>query len=228
MQLVYITNARFPTRKAYGVNIIRTCESLARLGMEVTLFAPSYKRDGGADGIPCFSAHQEFKTQVIRTRIDGVTWGRLGFWVNRFVFLFHIFFSKSIGRPRGKVILTRDELSGWLLRRCGYTVFYDLHGFPPRKSRLWEKAIRDMSGIIVTSPSKVERVHALGVSPEKIVVAPNGFDPALFGFNANREALRVQLNLPRERKIAMYTGHLYDWKGVFVLAETAALLPQSE
>jgi glycosyltransferase involved in cell wall biosynthesis len=40
----------------------------------------------------------------------------------------------------------------------------------------------------------------------------------------SKEALRRELNLPLKKKIAMYTGHFYQWKGVEVLVQAASQL----
>ena len=226
MNFLYITNARFPTRKAYGVNITKTCEALAEKGAEVVLVAPLYRRDRGRDGISCFSEKKKFATRAIRPWIDGVTLGWSGYWINRIIFSFCALFIVSRHACGKKIILTRDELSGWLLRLFGYPVFFDLHGFPARKSWLWVRMMRAMTGLIVTSPAKVARCRdLLGVPVEKITVAPNGFDPALFNFQEDKIILRQRLGLPQTSPTVVYTGHLYDWKGAYVLADTAKLLP---
>ena len=226
MKIVYITNARFPTRKAYGINVVKTCEALAHAGAEVTLLAPSYRRDKLNDGISCFSADNTFTTHSIAPYIDAVVLGWFCFWINRVVFVAHILCAKEIGKTKEKIILTRDELSGWALTLLGHDVFYDLHGFPAHKKWLWARIVRGMTGIIVTSHSKIDRcTHLLGISREKIAVAPNGFDPALFDFDTEKSVLKEKLDLPKDKHIIMYTGGLYDWKGIFVLAEASALFP---
>ena len=46
-----------------------------------------------------------------------------------------------------------------------------------------------------------------------------------FKINASQEECRAKLGLPKEQKIVVYTGHLYDWKGAGTLAEAARFLP---
>ena len=228
MNFLYITNARFPTRKAYGVNIMKTCEALAEKGAEVVLIAPLYKRDSGRDGISCFSEKKKFATRPIRPWIDGVTLGWGGYWINRIIFSFCIFFIVGWYPRRERVILTRDELSGWMLRLFGHTVLFDLHGFPARKSWLWVRMMRAMTGLIVTSPAKVARCRdLLSIPVEKITVAPNGFDPSFFNFQEDKTTLRQHLGLPQMSPVVVYTGHLYDWKGVDILADAATFLPEA-
>ena len=58
-----------------------------------------------------------------------------------------------------------------------------------------------------------------------MIVARNGFDPILFLLKASPETVRKKLHIPSNRPIVLYTGHLYDWKGVYILAETARSMP---
>ena len=40
MKIIYITDARLPTEKAHGLQIMKTCEALVRAGHDVELIAP--------------------------------------------------------------------------------------------------------------------------------------------------------------------------------------------
>ena len=40
MKIFYVTNARLPTEKAHGLATVKLCEAFARLGADVTIFAP--------------------------------------------------------------------------------------------------------------------------------------------------------------------------------------------
>ena len=55
----------------------------------------------------------------------------------------------------------------------------------------------------------------------KIFVAPDGVDLEKFTINLNKEECRERFSLPQNKKIIMYTGHLYDWKGSDILLEAA-------
>jgi glycosyltransferase involved in cell wall biosynthesis len=47
-----------------------------------------------------------------------------------------------------------------------------------------------------------------------------------FQFDFNKNDLRRELNIPNDKPIVMYTGHLYDWKGADLLAESSKILPE--
>ncbi|MBI4114350.1 MAG: glycosyltransferase family 4 protein [Candidatus Niyogibacteria bacterium] len=223
MQIIYISKARLPTEKAYGTNMVKTCEALAKTGIEVTLLAPqtgnkSAQRDifSYYDIKPVFSVHQI-------PIIDAISmgWWRGGFWLNHLSFLARLL-AHNFGDKKETIILARDEIAALILTVKGFRVFYDMHGFPERKRWFWKIIMKRMDGIIATNEWKREQCASLFDIPrEKIIIAPNGFDPALFEIRGSRDELRKELGLPRDAIIVMYTGHLYDWKGAGVLLETA-------
>ncbi|MAG12677.1 hypothetical protein CL630_02575 [bacterium] len=225
MRIFYISNSRIPTEKAYGVSIMKTCAAFADGGAEVTLFAPKVKNTAGDDPFSFYNVSRSFVIQYIPT-FDTVTWGwRYGFLLNQLSFAIALFFSFS--PKKDDVIITRDEASGFLLSFKMAHVFYDMHGFPERKLWIWKMILRRMRGIITTNEWKAKECRIrLGIPEEKIIVARNGFDPDTFSMEGEQKTLRKKLRLPIGMPIVLYTGHLYDWKGVYVLAETAALMPQ--
>ena len=48
----------------------------------------------------------------------------------------------------------------------------------------------------------------------RIMYEPNAVDVDEFDSAVNKDEARRNLALPLDKKIAMYTGHLYGWKGV--------------
>lgn len=224
MRIIYITKARLPTEKAYGTNMVKTCEALAKAGVEVMLVVPKCGNKSAPDDIFSYYAIKNiFKVRYLPI-VDSISLGwDGGFWINHLSFLFAVFFT-DLGEKRECVILARDELAAFFLKMKGYRVYYDMHGFPERKRWFWEVIMRRMDGIIATNRWKVEQCAALfNIPKEKMVVAPNGFDAEAFKKNEGKEQLRRELDLPTGARIVLYTGHLYDWKGAGVLLETAHL-----
>ena len=65
-----------------------------------------------------------------------------------------------------------------------------------------------------------------GISENKILVAPDAVDLEKFDIKETQEECRKRLNLPLDKKIVLYTGHLYQWKGTSTLIEAARHLPK--
>lgn len=229
-KLLYIANVRLPTERAHGVQIMKMCEAFAREGTFVVELVLPRRRNHIPDdpfayyGIP--------KLFTVRTRyasdVSMITLGTLGFWINQFSFSLVVALAMLFGKRGETVIFSRDEITGFLLSLLGYYVFYDMHGFPENKRMFWKIAMRRMTGIIGTNQWKLDQTkRQFGISEEKLLLARNGFDPQLFTVTENKEQLRKELALPLEKPIVLYSGHLYDWKGVFTLADTARMVPEA-
>ena len=225
MRIIYVSNSRIPTEKAYGVSIVKTCSALAKKGVEVLLLAPRVKNNTKEDIFSYYGVQKNFSIRYIPT-FDAVTLGwRYGFLVNQISFGIAVFFLYAWNRK--SVVITRDEIAGFLLGLIGIRAYYDMHGFPERLLWIWRIMLWPVSGIITTNDWKIEQCYTrLGIPKKRMTVVRNGFDPELFVVEKSREVLRKQLNLPNDKPIVLYTGHLYDWKGVFVLAEAAQKMPQ--
>lgn len=61
----------------------------------------------------------------------------------------------------------------------------------------------------------------LGVDGAKILIAPSGVNLQDYPMHPDADQLRRELGLPLGKKIVMYTGHFYDWKGADVLLRAA-------
>jgi len=227
MKIVYVTNSRIPTEKAHGVNIMEMCQALAEQGIKVKLILPKRKNDITADPFIYYHLPENFEIQYVNI-IDLIGKGRpYAFAIAQACYALKILFSNKLGEKNKTIILAREHIPSLLLKWRGYKVFHDLHGFPVKKFWFWKYFLIRMDGIIATNRWKKEQcVTKFNIADNKIIVAPNGFNLKLFKVDQEKNELRKALAMPLEKKIAVYAGHLYDWKGAQVLASSAKYLPE--
>jgi len=107
-------------------------------------------------------------------------------------------------------------------------MYYEAHTFPGsrvgRRLRSWVG--KRIGGLIVITDKLKELYVELGVSEDKTLVARDGVDLQRFKEETGKERAREKLGLPIDKKIICYTGHLFPWKGVYTLADSAKLLQQ--
>lgn len=224
MKLLYIANARIPTEKAHGLHIVKMCEAFAAQGVEVTLVLPQRQNAITENIFSYYGIKKNFSVRFIPV-IDTADKGFVGYWLSQISFSLRLLFAGL--KDSGGAVLTRDEWSGWLLAKRGCKVFYDMHGFPVKWKMLWKIAMKKMTGIICTNQWKVGQcVKVFGIARDKIILARNGFDDKVFLSELSVNDARAKIGLPAGRQIAMYTGHLYDWKGVGTIVSAAELLPE--
>jgi len=133
-------------------------------------------------------------------------------------------YSKIIREEKPDVIYIREPHLDFFLSFFSKNLFFEAHTIlQPFFSYFFLKRLR---GIVVTSQKIKEFFIEHGLNKDKILVAPNGVDLKEFDISQTKEECRKRLNLPLDKKIILYTGHLYSWKGVDILAQASKYLPE--
>lgn len=220
MRILYIANIRFPTERAHGIQIAKMCEAFASLGNEVTLLIPARFNHIKENSFEYYDIQRNFTITKLPC-VDLVRFGKLGFWIELASFSMLAFFYALL--TRFDIIYTRDEIIAWVINIKG-NVAWEAH---MGQRNFFVKAIMESSmPVIVISNGLKSLYEDLGVNQKRILVAPDGVDLKKFVMPINRKECRKRFGLP-EATIIMYTGHLYDWKGVDTLAEAVQLLGEN-
>lgn len=96
----------------------------------------------------------------------------------------------------------------------------------PGPERRLRAQLPNAERVVAVSRALAEKVEALGVPRDRIVVVPNGVDTALFR-PRDRQAARRELGLDASRRVVLYVGRLEVAKGVRDLLEAFQLLMTS-
>ena len=221
MRMIYINGSRIPTEKAHGLQIMKMCEAFAIDGHEVELWVPKRLNFIKQDPFDYYGVEKIFKIKKIPC-IDLVTHfsflGPVAFWITELSFLF--FSSFYLLRSREDIIYTRDKFVAFIFSFLKNNVFFEAHTDIPR---IFLKRLGKIKGIIVITNNLKKIFQDSGISQDMIIVAPDGVDLEEFTIKETQQECRKKLSLPQDRKIVLYTGHLYPWKGVDVLLEAAKL-----
>jgi glycosyltransferase involved in cell wall biosynthesis len=222
MKIIYLANVRLPTEKAHGLQIMKMCQAFAILGHEVELVVPRRLNNLPQDPFAYYGLPGNFKIVKLPC-LDLILWdkilGNLSFWLASASF----FISCKIFLLFRKydIVYTREEQFISFLKLS----FLELHSLP-EKIRFYHRFFwrRFKRIVVLTSFIKTALIDS-GIAAAKISVAPDGVDLAEFDLDVSQGEARQKLNLPSDKKLAVYTGHLYDWKGAQTIADAAKYLP---
>ena len=238
MRIAYIVNARMPTERAHGTQTARMCEAFVALGQSVTLYHPYrlFNRLRRHDLFQFFSVEHRFDVKTLAHAdllplVRRLPTGKLG---NGLLLLDAMLFGrtavKRAGRAACDVIYTRDWEVAWCAVRRHLPTVYESHFLPPSlrlRHVIGNMARQAQTRLVVAITSGVEDdLVESGVPREKIVVAPDAVDLRQYQSDPGREAARARLGLDPKRPTAVYTGSLFRYKGVHVVAEAAGALPE--
>ena len=228
MKIIYLANARIPTERAHGLQIMKMCQAFTRQGVEVRLIVarrhnPQFRN---VDPFAYYGIKERFTLvrlplldlialrlplKGLRVLIQNSSFGIAAF--------FYLLFQKT------DYIYSRDQFALLPLALFKKNLVLELHTFPNKGLKIYKWLFNRLKKIVVISRGIAEELKKIGVSEDKILVAPDGVDLADFNIDDDKTKWRQKLNLNQNKKIVVYAGHLYDWKGVYTLIDAAKYLP---
>jgi len=228
MRIYYIANARIPSEKAHAIQIAKMSEALLAAGADLKLVVPRRKTPK--------KTPREFyglKSDIPLKRlpaIDSFNFGRLGFFIGSLSFMVsyfcYLFWKKISGEEIVIYMVDMDNFSFLAMPFLNVSYFAELHDVK-KKNIFWNFFLKRAKGIIVINQLIKEKIKKnFALADEKILVLPNGIDLEFFaGFG--KSAARNRLNLPADKRIALYLGKFYQWKGLEILVELASKLDKN-
>ncbi len=199
MRMLYLTTGRYPTNRAYGIQIKLTAAALSDLGAEVAIKAP-------------------------RPWLQNLLYlGPIGYWLRTIMFVMGVGLSGVLGAF--DVVYTRDPLAAYILSYLKKNVFLELHDIGSLK--LIKKAAlrKNVRGIISISRGLVNALVKGSVDPSKFLIAHDAVDVQKFSITIDQSVVRQDFGLPLIKKIILYAGLFDEWKGYKTLLESSKFLP---
>ncbi len=206
MKLIYIANARLPTEKAHGIQIMKMCQAFSLAEVEVELIVPWRFNKIKKDPFDYYGIKKNFKIKTLPS-IDLIPLGlsKIGFWIQSITFATSVFFYLIFKKV--DIIYSRDLFSLWFLSFFRKNLVYEAHTFPQHLF-LYRRIFKKAKMIIVITQKLKELFIQQGVISDKILVAPDGVDLKDFNIKESQEECRRKLNLPLDKKIIGYVGQL--------------------
>jgi len=243
LEVLVPADVRFPLERASGIQIVKTAAALARAGATTTLLVRASDPRPTDDILALYGLAAQPSLRVRRLRVFHRQGARA---LPRALFLSRAVAAAGAALRRGQVVFTRDlQLADLLLCLPGLgrgPVVYEAHAVEalmyrergalygtnevprPRKAarlagrerRVWRRA-----GGFVATTAGIRDAFAAAHGPRAAGtrVIPNGCDVP-----ADRRFPGLSMETPPR---VLYAGQLYPWKGVDVLVEAVAAVPQA-
>ncbi len=168
-------------------------------------------------------------------------------WLNHLFFTLFAVTNTLLQLNKFDVIYTRDSLLAYLLsplRLFGKKVIFEIHSpvetqFRKRnklyrnvnapnqlmirlKKEIERGALKGATSIVVITKIMKRDLIKRGIRAEKIIYFPDGVNiEQTYRIAENKKILRKKLKLPQNKRIVLYIGQFYPWKGVDFLVEVA-------
>ena len=227
MKLLYIANTRIPTEMAHGLQIMKMCEAFAKQGADLELVVPirfAISKIAKEDPFQYYKVDKVFKIKKLfcldltplNRFLGPISFGIQAVSFSFFVFLYLLF-------KKNCIVYGRDRFGLFFVSFVKNFIF-EVH----KNHRLFFKGLLERANKLVAISEGVKSaLIKKGILEQKILLASDGIDLDDFNVSKSREECRKELGLPLNKKIVLYTGHLYKWKGVETLARASEFLDEN-
>lgn len=211
----YISNARIPTEKAHGVHMMKMCEAFANAGENVIFVVPRRFNKIKENPYIYYDVEKNFiiKKLFCIDFIGFIPW--VGYWIQYLSFLINLKIRFIFSPRKNKLIYTREFLIAVFFKLLGFETVYESHRVLQKK-KMFFWLLGGIKKIVTNSNGVADEFKKNGF--RNVLPASNAVDMKEF---ENLTDIQRPSDLPSGRKIVMYTGHLFDWKGIDTVIEVA-------
>ncbi|MDQ3421280.1 MAG: glycosyltransferase family 4 protein, partial [Acidobacteriota bacterium] len=236
MRILYFADIRFPLERANGIQTMETCHALAERGHTVHLVVKPDTHSPARDPFEFYGLPAARALVIERANAPkgaGIL-ARVGYM--SFVF------GRAFGKARADAIITRDlGVAAALLKMPASMrapVVYESHGYAPnvaaalphlvatatpasaaklKRLAVREEAVwRSADGYVTITGALANELERRFGPRHKLAVVPDGMRPP---------TAPAAPPLDGSAPVAGYAGHLYAWKGVDLLLQAIAAVP---
>lgn len=239
MKLVYLANLRLPTEKAYGIQITKTCEAFADYNNEIVLIFPKRNNPNIDENI---FDYYSVKNNFIAKEVKSFDFYWPGFLDKIAVIIKSYFSAKALVsealKENADIYYTRDESVAYLLSKKNKNIVFECHRFSNKRKLFYSYFKKINLKIVTISDGLRDDLVKFGIKTSSILVARDGVDLSEFSVPMSDKERKERQKKLREnfftyhedhykrKKIAVYIGHLYTWKGADILISVAVFLKQ--
>lgn len=230
-RIIYVSSVRLPTEKAHGLATVKMCEAFVDHGYGVDCIVPHLWRKEKRDVFEYYSVRKSFRIFKIPC-IDIIPLGifeKTAFLIQSLSFsiVTTVFVIMKYGeKMKNFIFLSHDYIPLYFMTFLPVKIFYDVHHFPGNNF-MYRRVMKRAFGFAVQTKWKIVALYEkFGLSPDKIVYWPNGTDIESFNISLSQSDARMEIGIPLDEKVVMYTGQLFAWKGVDTLIRSVKMLPK--
>ena len=238
MKIVYLVNARIPTEKAHGYQIMKMCEEFLLQKVDIELWVPIRDNPIKDNAFDYYKIQNKFRIKYLPS-FDFLRFvkslGRWSYYLQVIAFCFKVLITKF---PKDAIIYCRNAELVFVLKLRGYKVAYECHDWFATKTKINLFLLKKCDKIITTNNYIKQNFIDNGFEESKLLTAPNGVDLSIIGIKDTRAEALEKLSLDKKMKtrflsskVLLYTGSYKTMeigKGIDEVLETLKILENKD
>lgn len=219
LRIAYVGSPELFLRGASPIHVMKMCQAMANLGINVDLIIQSY--DKNINIFECYGVKPNFK---LTTTIPSTNSSARHF-IHGIYSTFYTWFKKD----NYDLIMTRNLICTYLSTKYFKipTIYDAHHPLVNRMATFWFNSFKNSKYLIrfsTNSQGLGDTYARLGLPMDKLVVAHNGVDLESFENLPTKLESRELLSLTAQKKIVCYIGNIYSGRGIELLIDAAKRL----
>ncbi len=230
MKILCSNDQLFPLRDTDTEQIAMTISALSRAGAQVELLLPAPWGRPAATG-PALAHYYETESNFSLTTVHSTFPGPRT--SEKFGHALAAMFTQA--RRDADLLYTRNLPTTLVALAFTRTpVVYETYRPWPRQVPAlmpllrWMTRRKHLLGLITHSQLAADAYLQIGLSPNRLLVAHNGYDPRRMEPVLDQATARERLGLPLNRRIVTYAGHVTPEKGLDLMLALARRLPDTQ
>lgn len=232
MKIHYITSAQIPSSWAHSIQVMKMAQAFQKLGHDTELIYANniLSRLTFADAQDIWDFYNITNTfKLKKLPLQLLIKFEKKFAMSKFSFGYLAV--KLAKKYKSELIYARHLTAPYWSTKMQLPTIVETHSDPDRsiqKTYLYKAAKNKYFKALVTiSDLLASRYIKFGVPENKIIVEQDGVDLSTFQHLNETKMKSLQNSLkPNNQPLALYAGHLYDYKGIPIILKTAKLIPQ--
>ena len=235
VKIGYLTHEPLPSDETSTEQLVWTVSMLARNGIDIDLIVPRSDEQHGKTAEERLHKIRSFygsDSDLLPDNVRLVDVWRPGFARGDFRRAVHDVLAPFRARAgRYDLAYTRDPYALWLTLLLGIPSVFETYRTDISELRRFSAfrrfvySHRKLLGIVTHSRLARDLFEQAGVDGDRLLVAHNGYSPAVMQPPQTIQESRLHLGLEPNQPIVCYTGHVNPKKGVDVLVSIAKGLP---
>ena len=220
MRVACITTSQIPSLTANSIQAMKVCHALKQCGQDVKVWVPFFKKADWNELQELYGLQEEFPVEWLSFKKP----------LKQYDFCWNAV--QNAKKWNADVVYTWALQSAVFAQMQHIPSVMEFHDFPMGKMGpvLFKRYIRHQgNSLSLTTTSALakglEQKYRFTFRPGSLQIAPNGSDPQRYAGLPSPKQARSQLGL-EEKITAGFTGHFYRGRGIDLLIEIAAALPQ--
>jgi glycosyltransferase involved in cell wall biosynthesis len=229
--ILYISSGKLPSKWAHSVQMAKMAQAFSEKVEKFELVTSgdiwSYLTGKNLNLKDWYGLHHEFKVVRLPMHLKlTYPFSREYFSNRNFNRLAAVYaFLKS-----PSLVYTRYPGMALLLLRFNLPVVVEMHNPIEKNSCLVKKLLfnKNFLGVVALSQEMANSFVNQGMPSKKVLTEYNAVDLQRFFPYQTKDSARETVALPKNKPIAVYAGHLYDYKGIPTVLDLARVTPECD